>query len=470
MQQDATELAQAIRTGRLTSLEAMEASLAAIDRRADLGAVTYCDPELGRAGASAMDAERAHKPDTFAQRSFGGVPTLAKDLGGPFRGLPVAAGSRMIDRQSGLPDSELAQRFRDSGLIPFGLTTVPELGLSLASEPMAGPICRNPLDPSRTAGGSSGGSAAAVAAGLVAIAHATDAGGSIRVPAACCGLVGLKPSRGIMPGGPNFGNHLGGIASELAVTRSVRDAAATFACLAGNVKGPVPEPSRVAMPDGELKIGLLTETGNDFPTESQRSDAVLAAARSLEAAGHKLTAFDWSSFEPMQSASGRIFGDIIAANLALALKSPALDETLAEPLTRAFLARGRALSAAMLWNSLNSAVLVSRDLWQLFQSVDVIVAPMLSGPPLPIGSFPSDHADPELQLKRMSAFAPLAALANIAGFPAITLPFGTDADGLPLPVQMIAPFGHEPLLLALAERLEREERWLHPFPIAGLDA
>jgi amidase len=147
------------------------------------------------------------------------VPTLAKDLGGPFKGLPVAAGSRLFKRDSGDADSELAARFRAAGFCLFGLTTSPEFGLSLASEPTIGPVCRNPHDRSRTAGGSSGGAAAAVAAGIVSTAHATDAGGSIRVPAACCGLVGLKPSRGAMPAGPSFGNHLGGIASEFVVTR-----------------------------------------------------------------------------------------------------------------------------------------------------------------------------------------------------------------------------------------------------------
>jgi amidase len=470
MQGDATELAQAIRKGRLTAAGVMRASLDAAERFGSLGAICHLDGEMGIAVAATADAEREADPERFAARPFGGVPFLAKDLGGPFAGLPVAAGSRLFGRETGLADSDLAARFRAAGVLPFGLTTVPEMGLSLASEPQAGPIARNPLEPTRTPGGSSGGSAAAVAAGIVALAHATDAGGSIRVPAACCGLVGLKPSRGAVPAGPGFGNLLGGIAGEFAVTRSVRDAALLFDSLKGNARGPYPDPLFAAATEGRVRIGMLVDTGSTYPTEALRLEAVEATARSLEGSGHAIVSVAWTAVEQLCRVSGRVFGDIVAANLALLMKSPALDEDLAEPMTQAFIARGRAMSAAMLWNSLNSGVLVTRDLWSLFDGIDVLVMPMLASAPLAIGSFPSDHGDTDLHLNRMSAFSPTAALANVSGFPALTLPFGTDADGLPLPVQMMAPFGHEATLLALAARLEAEGRWQHRFAIAGLDA
>jgi amidase len=496
---DATALAEAIRSGRVTAAEAMQASLAASERHRPLGALVHVDAALGRASAEAMDHERRTAPDHFAVRPFGGVPTLAKDLGGPFRGLPVTAGSALFGRDGGDADSDLAFRFREAGFCLFGLTTSPEFGLSLASEPAVGPICRNPLDPTRTAGGSSGGAATAVAAGIVAIAHATDAGGSIRVPAACCGLVGLKPTRGAIPAGPSFGNHLGGIASELAVCRSVQDTALIFDALKGKARGPFPDPSiltngelslirlpassprtrgggggrRMRGSEGvrdQLRIGLLTETGLQYPTTADRLAAVESAARSLEADGHRIVRLAWSDFEPLVAASGRAFGDIIAANLAGLVDALDLDVAGAEPMTQAFVRRGYALPATTLWDSLNRAILVSRDLWTLFDRVDCILTPMLSSAPLPIGSFPSDHDDTELHLRRMTAFAPLASLANISGFPALTLPFGPDADGLSLPVQLMAPMGHEPVLLALAARLESEQRWQHRFPIAGLAA
>jgi len=468
MQGDATDLAAAIRRGSLSAAEAMQASLEAAARQEPLGAIAYLDATMGLASADDSDTERQSEPDRFAARPFAGIPTLAKDLGGPFSGLPVTAGSRLFERKGGEADSDLAARFRDAGFCLFGLTTSPEFGLSLASEPAIGPICRNPLDHTRTAGGSSGGAAAAVAAGIVAIAHATDAGGSIRVPAACCGLVGMKPTRGAIPGGPSFGNHLAGIASELAVCRSVRDTALIFDRLRGKSRGPFPDPSPVGSDSGRLRIGLLVDTGSAYPTEGNRLAAVEAAARALESDGHEIVPLAWADFEWSVAASGRAFADIVSVNLAALMKAAALDEGRAEPLTQAFAARGRALPATSLWNTLNEAILVSRNLWTLFDRVDCILMPMLSSSPLAIGSFPSDHADTDLHLERMAAFAPLACLANISGFPALTLPFGQDEHAMPLPVQIMAPMGSEPRLLSLAARLEAEGRWQHRFPVAGL--
>lgn len=470
MAADAIALAEAIRHGRLTATEAMRTSLASAESHAALGAIAHLDAGLGLAAAEASEDERKANPDHVPARPFAGVPTLAKDLGGPFEGLPVTAGSALFKREGSAADSDLAGRFRAAGFCLFGLTTSPEFGLSLASEPAIGPVCRNPLDPARTAGGSSGGAAAAVAAGIVAIAHATDAGGSIRVPAACCGLVGLKPSRGAMPAGPDFGNHLGGIASELAVCRSVRDTAAIFAALRGKARGPFPDPAFAEPVEGRLRIGLLTDTGSEFPTTDERLAAVEAAARALEADGAEIVPLTWRNFEATVRASNRAFGDIVVVNLAGFLDGLSLDIAVAEPMTQAFVLRGRAMSATALWDSLNGGVLASRDLWVMFDALDCIVMPMLASAPLPIGSFPSDHSDTDLHLRRMAAFAPLASLANISGFPALTLPFGADADGLPLPVQLMAPIGHEALLLALAARLEAEQRWQHPFAVAGFSA
>ncbi|RUM23259.1 amidase [Rhizobium vallis] len=468
MQGDATDLAAAIRHGSLSAAEAMQASLEAAARQEPLGAIAYLDAVIGLASANESDRERRSEPERFANRAFAGVPTLAKDLGGPFAGLPVTAGSRLFERKRGEVDSDIASRFRDVGFCLFGLTTSPEFGLSLASEPAIGPLCRNPLDPTQTAGGSSGGAAAAVAAGIVAIAHATDAGGSIRVPAACCGLVGMKPTRGAIPGGPSFGNHLAGISSELAVCRSVRDTALIFDRLSGNSRGPFPDPSPVDSGNGPLRIGLLADTGTAYPTEDNRLAAIEDAARALESDGHEIVPLSWADFEWSVAAGGRAFADIVSVNLAALMKAAALDESRAEPLTQAFVARGRALPATSLWNTLNDAVLVSRNLWTLFDRVDCILMPMLSSAPLAIGSFPSDHADTDLHLERMTAFAPLACLANISGFPALTLPFGQDEHAMPLPVQIMAPMGHEPRLLSLAARLEAEGRWQHRSPVAGL--
>lgn len=467
MHDDATALADAIRSGRVSATEVMHAALEASRASSNLGAFAFLNPEKGlqeAAGIDEMSAERR------TQLSFAGVPTLGKDLGGPFAGFPMAAGSRLMARRGGKVDSDLAKRFRAAGFCLFGLTTSPEFGLSLASEPAIGPIARNPLLPDRSAGGSSGGAAAAVAAGVVSIAHATDAGGSIRVPAACCGLVGLKPSRGLMPAGPHFGNHLGGIASELAVCRSVRDTAAILSALSGNARGPFPPVARRPEPAGALKIGVLANTGDEYPTTPERASVIEDAAHFLQAAGHQLVSVPFGAVASMAEASRQAFVDIVSINLADTITAFNLPAERTERLTQAVIERGLSLSARNLWQSMNAMVIVSRDLWRLFDDMDCLISPILSSAPLPVGSFPSDHSDYELHFGRMASFAPLAALANISGFPALTLPFGSDDAGLPLPLQLMAPMGDDDALLQLAAQLESDGRWQHRFPIAGLDA
>ena len=480
MTNDATSLAEAIHKGRLTAGEAMQAALERADRFSGLGAISHVDATLGEAAARAADERLAQSIKArgdegsaraaFAHAPFIGVPSLAKDLGGPFAGLPVAAGSRMLNRDGeGAPDSDLAARMRAAGLCFFGLTTVPEMGLSLSSEPATGPVCRNPLDRTRTAGGSSGGAAAAVAAGIVSIAHATDAGGSIRVPAACCGLFGIKATRGVMPAGPGFGNHLGGIASELAICRSARDLQTIFEAVKGDARGPFADPALATPDDRRLRIGLLAETGSDHPTDATRSEAVEAAALALEADRHTLVRLDWSVFAGPVEASGIAFRDMIAVNLANFTAAIGFDAGKAEPLTRAFICHGAAVTGGELWSAMDGTVHASRALWDLFAGLDIVIAPMLSTAPPALGSFPFDHGDIDLQIRRMTDFAPLAALCNMTGFPAVTLPFGADGDGLPLPVQIIAPMGADRRLLKLAERLEKQGRWQHRHGVAGLD-
>lgn len=467
MSADATALAVAIGRGELTGRQAMEASLAASLSWEGLGAVLRTDAEKGLAASDLFDRLPAGEK---TKMTFGGVPTLAKDLGGPFRGFAVHAGSKALEGAGEDADSDLAARFRDAGFCLFGLTTSPEFGLSLASEPANGPVCRNPLDRALSPGGSSGGSAAAVAAGIVAIAHATDAGGSIRVPAACCGLVGLKPSRGAMAAGPGYGNYLGGIATELAVCRSVRDAERVFDAVSGKARGPFPAPAGSSAENRPLRIGLLTDLGADSPAEPERLAVLEEAAKALEQAGHTIRTIRWCDLEKPARASAAAFADIAAINLATAANQFALDLSRTETMTQAVIERGRAMSGTKAWSLVDSIAFIARDVWSVFDDIDGLVAPMLTTAPKPVGAFPTDHGDTEAHFERMRAFAPLAALANLSGFPAITLPFGADSRGLPLPVQIFAPMGAERLLLALASVLEREKRWTHPFQIAGLGA
>ncbi len=445
---DAVGLAKDIADGRLTAAAAMAAARARLDAVAGLGAVCWQAPDAEVAKAQSGP--------------FAGVPLLVKDLGGPFAGIPMRAGSSALARVTGTSDSDLATRFRAAGFRPFGATTVPEFGLSLSSEPAVGPICRNPFNPSLSAGGSSGGSAAAVAAGVVPLAHATDAGGSIRVPAACCGLVGLKPSRGAVPAGPGFGNFLGGIATEFAVTRSIRDAQALWPCLTGAARGPFPDLVQIA-DKGPLRIGVVSDARGIEPT---RAAVIPAAAAALEKGGHLLIDIAAADLTPIRRTSARAFERIIAANLATLVTS-GLDPAQTEPLTQAFIERGLSMTVPELWAAQEGMAAAAYTLWSVFDRVDVLLLPMLSSAPPPLGAFPMDHRDSATQIERMDEFAPFAALANITGAPALSLPFGADDAGLPLPVQLISPIGGDLRLLRLGAALEAEGRWQHPIPLFG---
>lgn len=460
-QQDATALALAIAKGVLTAREAMDAAIEAAEKWRPLGAIAYLDEELGRKNASAFD----HKAP------FAGVPSLFKDLGGPCAGLPIRLGSRACANASRDLDSELAARLRKAGLNFFGTTTVPEFGMALASEPIDGPVARHPFDDTLSPAGSSGGAAAAVAAGIVSIAHATDAGGSIRVPAATCGLIGLKPSRGAMPAGPHFGNYLAGIASEFALCRSIRDAKTLFPLVAGNAESFLPDLAFV--PDtnlSKLRIGIVSGDLTKYPVTEERQQVVEDAARFLEAQGHSIRAINADALSPLVDTSATAFDRIILANLASAIDAFSIDEDKLERLTQAVALRGRRMSAVELYDAMNGGVMTAYQLWQIFHDIDVLITPMLARGPQPVGSYPMDHDDVDAHWHKMNAFAPYAALANISGFPALSMPFGTDANGMPLAIQLIARMGADNLLLNLGELMEEDCRFQHKFGVAGLNA
>ncbi|WP_170610781.1 amidase [Ruegeria arenilitoris] len=450
---DATALAAAITAGQISACELMESSLAACHARADLGAVVYLDEDMARDGAKVADTL---PPD---QRGpFHGVPFLVKDLGGFAKGLPAAAGSAAIRAQCRKPesDSHLLRRLRRAGLIPFGLTSTPPFGLSLTCEPDGMAATRNPWNPVLTPGGSSGGAAAAVAAGIVSIAHATDAAGSIRAPAACCGLTGLKPSRGAVPGGPDFANHLMGIASELVLARSVRDVKTAFDAVAQPM-APVylPERPRVA-------LALPERCGAD-----QRK-AAKSAADALHDAGCKVC--DIHAPDQLGDEAHAIARTILAVSLAEWLTALRISDDRIPPLAATMAAEGRATPATALFAASRQLARLTNRSRKLFKSADAVLMPILSSAPPVVGTLDLSGSSPDDHMARLEAFAPNAALANVAGLPALALPFGM-ANGLPLGIQLIGSPGSDFALLKLGALIEARAPAIHfPHPIAGLPA
>ncbi|TNJ48399.1 amidase [Phaeobacter sp. B1627] len=449
---DATALAAAIADGRTSACAVMEATLAACETQADLGAVVYCDTGLARALARAADAT-----PTEQRGPFHGVPFLAKDLGAVAARLPVAAGSAALRAKAARPaiDSHLFQAFAKAGLLTFGVTATPPFGLALSSAPEDRPEARNPWNPDLTPGGSSGGAAAAVASGLVSIAHATDAAGSIRVPAACCGLVGLKPSRGAIPGGPDYGNHLMGLASELVLARSVRDVRSVFE------RAHLPLPP-VAQP-APARIALALPDRCD----ATQLSAVEAAADALSDAGCHI--IEISAPDTLGQEAHDIARRILSVSLAEWMAALEICDDALPALAASVAAEGRATTAPQLFaSSRQMASLSERAHRALFAGADAVLMPVLSSSPPPVGAQEVTDCDPDAHFARMERFAPNAALANVAGFCAIALPFGL-ADHLPLGVQLLGPAGSDFNLCRLAAEIEaRAPAFAFPGPIAGL--
>lgn len=451
---DALALAQTIAAGRTNARAAMRASLDAIAVRPDLGAVARLLPEL--------EAE-ALADSAVIGAPFSGVPVLAKDLGSAARGLAPAAGSPALRKRVADPaaDSPFFARLRAGGVVPFGLSTVPEFGFALSSEPPGHPPARNPFDLSRTPGGSSGGAAAAVAGGLVALAHATDAAGSIRVPAACCGLWGLKPSRGTMPQSDDFANDLMGLAVDGVLARSLGDVATAFDLTAGTTKGPCPDPAPHPLSERPV-IGVVLPAGCNRGIEA----ATQATADLFAQAGCMVAPIDL--LDGLATDCHALAWRILCVGQAgwLAATGIALDEV--SPLIAAAARRGATITGPDAMDMARQIAILSRRAWQVFEAVDAVLMPVLSGPPPAIGHFDFTSGDLDAHLAATRAFAPGIEIANICGLPALAIPAGMQ-DSLPVGVQLIGPMGGDRALFALAARIADDLPPIpYPAPIAGM--
>ena len=466
---DATGLAEAVRHGAVSAHTVMEAS---IERaQADpLGAICHLDAEMGLAAAAAFDKRLAANDPAARNAPFAGIPFLAKDLGNMATGLPVYAGSNALKKRvrPAERDSLLFDRFRGAGLLPFGTTATPEFGLSLTCEPSGGPPARNPWNLDMSPGGSSGGAAAAVASGIVALAHATDAAGSIRVPAACCGLVGLKPSRGLTSNAPGFANHLMGITGELVLARSVRDVRAALVAVAGHTMGPYGDITLAGVPVRGLRIALVDSA--PAAVGAEQAEAVRSLAPLLEAHGHTIVDIDEGELDNLAERSTAAVRTILSVSQADWLDALAISDGEVSPLAAAIAEEGRRMTATALFAADNDAARIAHGCWRMFNEADVIAMPMLGQQPPTIGAMATDHSDIDLAWDRMTRTAPRATLANASGIPAISVPRGLDRNGLPLAAQLIGPTGADLLLLDIAQQIETAAPWPYRMPVAGAPA
>ncbi|WP_084527975.1 amidase [Nocardioides dokdonensis] len=465
--QDATALAAAIRDGELSAREAVEASIARIER---------LDPGLNavigtRFEAALEDVERGLPPGPLT-----GVPTLVKPLAADVAGLPSAGGSRLFADVVAQQDSELVRRYRAAGMVVLGTTNTPELGKNgTSTEPLLHGPTRNPWDTSRSTGGSSGGSAAAVSAGLVPVAHGNDGGGSIRIPAAMCGLLGLKPSRGRVPGAPYDSSLAGPVSVHHVLSTSVRDSALLLDLTSTTPPGALfaapSEPAgflaRMQAGPGRLRIGVATTVPDGPDTDPECAAAVRRAADLLDDLGHEVVETELRyRLGEVLTCSGRVMGAGLVALVDDRLQELGreLREDDIEPFTRAMYERYSTLSAADLVRALQGFERIAREMGTTYADLDVVLTPTLARPTPELGV--ADPRRPDTMYEHGRLISAYTSICNVTGAPAVSVPFGTDERGMPIGVQVIADLGGEGLLLALAAQLEQAAPWPTHAPFA----
>ena len=482
-QLDGLAMADLVRRGQLTAAELTEAAIA----RAEA-----VNPRLNAIILPLFEPARARAAAGLPPGPFGGVPFLLKDFGAAYAGAPQTSGSRALRHFVPAADAELVRRWQAAGLNILGKTNVPEFALLGVTEPALFGPCRNPWDLSRTPGGGSGGAGAAVAAGIVPLAGAGDGGGSIRIPAACCGLFGLKPSRGRVPTGPEQGEKWQGAAVEHVLTRSVRDSAAALDATLGPDAGApyfLPPPARpyleeVGREPGQLRIGFSLDHPLGRPLHPACAAAVRDAAALLESLGHAVEEVPLP-FDGRAVAKAFLmlyFGETGASIAGLkAVLGRAARPADVEPTTWLLGLLGRSYPAADFAAARQSWNAHARRLGRFHQTYDLLLTPTLAAPPVRIGELQPKPFEKKLLtmvntfglsgLVRRSGLVdklaeqslektPYTQIANLTGQPAMSVPLHWPADGLPGGVQFIARLGAEDVLFRLAGQLERARPWL----------
>ena len=401
---------------------------------------------------------------------FTGVPYLLKDYGVYLTGTRTTGGSRLFRDAVADHDSEIVVRLQRAGLVIFGKTNTSELGLSTSVEPeLFGPT-RNPWQRDHSAGGSSGGAAASVAAGMVPMAHATDGGGSIRIPASCNGLFGLKPTRARTPMGPDLGEGWNGASVGHAVTRSVRDSAALLDATAGPDIGdpywaPPPRGSflaEVGADPGRLQIALATRPGTGDAVDPECVAAATAAARLCESLGHQVIEAWPAIEEPARSEAARVIATV-HTRVTLEARAQALGRELrpddVEPQTWAAAEFGRQASASAYAGAIRVLHRAGRVVGRFFTEFDVLITPTMCRPPHKIGVLSSSNRDQRAFVEALLGTIAFTSPFNGTGNPAMSVPLSWSRDGLPIGVQFVAGFGEEATLFRLAAQLEKAQPW-----------
>lgn len=470
---DATACAELVSAGEVSPEEMVEAAVERIERTdPEINAVIH--PLFDRAREAAADAALPDGP-------FRGVPMLLKDLTVETAGDPFTCGTKFLrdlDWHS-TETSYLADKFREAGLVNLGKTNVPEFGSVVTTEPEAFGATRNPWNPEHSVGGSSGGSAAAVAAGMVPVAHANDGGGSIRIPASECGVVGLKPSRGRVSQGPTISKEWDGFTIDGCVTRSVRDTAAVLDAISGLMPGDpftAPPPQRpfaleVGADPGRLRIGSATASPSigveSHPDCVAAVDATLAALADL---GHHVEAGATPPIDDLDFTAK--FLVVIGASTTRTVRSweektgRDFPLELLEPHNRILAETGKVFTAvdwleASHW--LGAFTRRVADWWA--EGWDILVTPTIAEPPPRLGEFTPTDDNPGAALMRSANLIPFTPAFNVTGQPAISLPLHENPAGLPIGVQLVAAYGREDLLIRVAAQLEEAMPWADRRPV-----
>jgi amidase len=467
---DALELANLVKNGDVQPSELLETAVTRAEK---------VNPQLNAIVTPMFELAREATRQEIPAGKFAGVPFLIKESGA-FAGVRHSSGCRVLANYKAEANSEIIHRYKQAGLIIFGKTNMSEFGLLPTAESKLFGPCRNPWNLGYSPGGSSGGAAAAVAAGIVPAAHGADGGGSIRIPAACCGLFGLKPTRARTPKGPAVGDSISGLVIDHVISRTVRDSAALLDVTAGAALGdpywapPQKRPflQEVNTPPGKLKIGLMTKA---FTGTAVHPDCVAAAenvAKLCADLGHEveevtlpINGQQFAKAFTVMWAAGCAWG----VNGIVQLSGRAPTAEMYEPVTWGLYQMAQQHGSGNYLLAVQVMQQISRQIAHFFQDIDLLLTPTLAEPPLLLGSFDSTADNPMAGFDRAIEYVPFTPLANATGQPAMSVPLVWNDDNLPIGVQFMGQFGDEATLFRLAGQLEEARAWAGKRPLISMD-